>query len=186
MCLAAGICNVAKEEQEISIGGKKKKNKVIFLTCIIIILALCAVIFYLVYAKKSENKEKRRNVVVNESNIDDAVKGLQEGTAPAGSYVVTMNNDWVFQNSDTPSKNAYVENALENTNSVYFDIIRSDTEETIYESPIIPVGSHLEEITLDKKLSAGKYDCVIVYHLLDENDKSAGTLRLTLNLTIEQ
>ena len=39
-----------------------------------------------------------------------------------------------------------------NTNAVYFDIMRSDTEETIFESPVIPVGSHMEGITLDKAL----------------------------------
>ena len=85
-----------------------------------------------------------------------------------------------------PSDNAYVENAESNTNSVYFDVTRTDTEETIFESPILPVGSHLENITLDSDLPAGTYDCVVTYHLLDEEENSISTLKLTVTIIVEQ
>lgn len=55
---------------------------------------------------------------------------------------------------------------------MYFDIVRSYNGENIYSSPIIPIGSHLEDITLNKSLEAGEYGCVLTYHLLDENEVS--------------
>ena len=97
-----------------------------------------------------------------------------------------MNSTWNFSSGDVPSENAYVENAEANTNSVYFDVTRTDTEETIFESPILPVGSHLENITLDSNLPAGTYDCLVTYHLLDENDESMSTVKLTLTINIGQ
>ena len=97
-----------------------------------------------------------------------------------------MNSTWNFANGESPSSNAYVENAEANTNSVYFDVTLAETEETIYESPILPVGSHLENITLDTILQAGTYDCIVTYHLLDEKNISISTLKLTLTINIEQ
>lgn len=95
-----------------------------------------------------------------------------------------MNTTWNFPSGDEPSENAYVKNAEANTNSVYFDVTRSDTEETIYESPIIPVGSWLDDITLDTNLPDGVYNCVITYHLLDDEDKSISTVKLTLTIVV--
>ena len=97
-----------------------------------------------------------------------------------------MNSTWDFARGDAPSDNAYVENVEANTNSVYFDVVRTDTDETIFESPILPVGSYLENITLDSNLSAGTYECLVTYHILDENDESMSTVKLTLTINIGQ
>lgn len=133
---------------------------------------------------KEEDKPVKRNVVVNEKNVDEVISQLAEERTPPGSYQVTMNTTWNFPSGDEPSENAYVKNAEANTNSVYFDVTRSDTEETIYESPIIPVGSWLEDITLDTNLPDGVYNCVITYHLLDDEDKSISTVKLTLTIVV--
>ena len=133
---------------------------------------------------KEEDKPVKRNVVVNEKNVDEVISQLAEERTPPGSYQVTMNTTWNFPSGDEPSENAYVKNAEANTNSVYFDVTRSDTEETIYESPIIPVGSWLEDITLDTNLPDGVYNCVITYHLLDDEDKSISTVKLTFTIVV--
>lgn len=175
-----GQSNVKKKED-----GKNKKKKIVLIICIIIIIVLLGVIIYLLAAKNT-TKKPRRNVVVTEKNIDKVLKEMNEKRTPAGSYEAKMNSVWNFERGDAPSKDAYVENVKTNTNPVYFDVVRSDTEETIYESPILPVGSHLEEITLDKKLPAGKYDCVLTYHLIDEEEETISTVRLTLTINIEK
>ena len=97
-----------------------------------------------------------------------------------------MNSTWNFPSGDAPSENAYVENATTNTNPVYFDVVRDDTGETIYESPILPVGSHLENFELDTVLDAGTYDCVMTYHLLDEEEQEISTLQITVQVVIAQ
>lgn len=139
--------------------------------------------------KESNNSRKeepvKRNVVVNKDNVEEVLEQLED-PVPPGSYEVKMNSTWNFASGDAPSDNAYVENVEANTNSVYFDVTRADTEETIFESPILPVGSYLDNITLDSNLPAGTYDCLVTYHLLDENDESISTVKLTLTINIGQ
>jgi hypothetical protein len=79
-----------------------------------------------------------------------------------------------------------VQNRESNTNDVYFDVfIEGDEENAIYESPVIPLGGELQNIALDKELDEGTYDCVMVYHLVDEDQNTVDTLRVTVTIVIE-
>ena len=164
----------------------KSKGGIILAVCIVVIVVLLGVVVYLLTSKKEEEEPVKRNIVVNEKNVEEVIEQLAEERTPPGSYQVTMNTTWNFPSGDEPSVDAYVKNAEANTNAVYFDITRSDTEETIYESPIIPVGSWLEDITLDSSLPDGTFPCFITYHLLDEEDKSISTVKLTLTIIVGQ
>lgn len=168
--------------------NKKKGGQIILAACVVIIIALAGAVIYLLSVKPASEIEEtvRRNVVVNEENVEEVISSFAQERTPAGSYEVTMNSTWNFTDGESPSGNAYVKNAETNTNSVYFDITLADSEETVYESPILPVGSFLEDITLDSVLPAGTYDCLMTYHLLDEDDKSISTVKLTLTIVIEQ
>lgn len=172
-------------EEPKNIGGAKKKGgKIALIVCIVVIVALLGVVIFLLTRKEDEGP--RRNVVVNEDNVAQIIEEMEESErVPQGSYEMTMNSTWYFDNGASASDNAYVENSVTNTNPVYFDITRSDTEETIFESPILPLGSHLDSITLDENLPAGTYDCVMTYHLLDENDESISTVNVSLTIVIE-
>lgn len=177
---------MSNTEPKNNVEAKKKGGKVVLIICILIILALIGVVIYLLLNKDGE-EQGRRNVVVNEDNVDKIIEQMQDSERVAdGYYEMTMNSTWYFENGTAASDNAYVENTVTNTNSVYFDIVRSDTGETIFESPIIPVGSHMEGITLDKDLDAGTYDCVLIYHLLDEeNENDISTVRVSVTIVIE-
>lgn len=166
--------------------GKRKGGKGALMICIIVIAGLLGVIGFLLHQKTSGGETKKRNVVVNEKNAEEVASELlaQEKT-PVGSYLVTMNSTWNFTSGDVASENAYVKNADANSNSVYFDIVRTDTGDTIYESPILPVGTYLEDITLDTVLQAGTYDCVLTYYLLDEEDNAVSKTNLALTIVIE-
>lgn len=97
-----------------------------------------------------------------------------------------MNYEWHFATGDTVSEDAYVENLATNTNAVYFDLfLLEDEENAIYQSPVIPLGSSLENVLLDTLLEAGTYDCVAVYHLIDEDQNTLSTLRVTVTVIIE-
>lgn len=173
--------------------SKAKGGKIVFTVCVITIVLLFALVVFLLVNRQGSGQETetdepvRRSVVVNEDNVEEVIaQQMEEEITPVGSYEVMMNFTWNFASGGEASDNAYVENVERNQNSVYFDVTLSDTGETIYESPIIPVGSHLENIILDSDLSAGTYDCLIEYHLLDEEDKSVSTLTLTLTIVVEQ
>ena len=167
-------------------GKMGKGGKIAFAVCLVVIVVLLGVVVFLLFRGQDEEEPQRRNVVVNEDNVDEVLESLEEGYVPAGYYEVTMNSTWNFESGDAPSTNAYVENAQTNTNPVYFDVVREDTGETIYESPILPVGSHLDEIVLDTALEAGTYDCILTYHLLDEEEQDISTLQLTVQIVVNQ
>lgn len=167
---------------------KERRGKLIVAACIAVIaVLLIAVIVLLMQRDASEKPEEtRRNVVVNQENAEQIVDELSDWEpVQSGHYEVTMNSEWRFPDGKSASENAYVENAQTNTNDVFFDINLIDTEDLIYSSPVIPLGSHLEDITLDQELAAGTYDCVLTYHLVDENQETLSTLKMGLTIIIE-
>ena len=177
---------------------KKKSNKALIVILIIVIIALVGIVVFLLNNKKNNNDDKssnsisqeseqdKRNVVVNEENAEEVLDNmLSEQKVVPGNYEVTMNTTWYFPDSKSPSTNAYVENSTANNSDVYFDILLADTEEKIYSSPLLPIGSHLENVTLEKELSAGNYDCVMVYTLVDANQTPLSELRVGFKIIIE-
>lgn len=162
-------------------GGLKTVGIIIL---IIIILVLIGVIAFLLLHKP---EEKRRNVVVTPDNVEEVIAQMEEEEfVEPGYYTVSMNYDWHFSSGDAVSSDAYVENSTDNTNAVYFDLfLTSDEENAIYKSPVIPIGSSLRDIALDTELDAGTYDCVMVYHLVDDDQNTISTLRVTVTVIIE-
>lgn len=157
-------------------GGKKKLVIIIIILAVLIVIGV--VLWFLLH-------EPKRNVVVNEDNVDKIIAEMEDSEyTPPGQYEVKMNSTWNFPDGSSPSDNAYVENVVNNTNDVYFDVQLADSGEVILESPVIPVGSHMEEITLDKDLAAGTYDCMLVYHLVDENQDTVSTLNMAITINI--
>jgi flagellar basal body-associated protein FliL len=162
--------------------------KIAIVVGIVVIAALLGVIIFLLVGNREE--PEKRNVVLNKDNaeevIEDMVKNAEEETLPITYYETTMTTEWHFKNGKATSEDAYVANSTSNSTDVYFDIVLSNDEENvIYKSPIIPRGGELDKIALDKVLDKGDYDCVCIYHLVDENQKTLSTLRVTLKISIE-
>lgn len=166
---------------------KKRMEKRILILGIIVIIVLLLVVIMLLL-KSQQNDEPKRNVVVTKDNVEEVVDDmLNQDYVEPGYYSVSMSTTWHFKDGDSVSEDAYVANLMENTNDVYFDVFLADNEnEAILESPILPRGSELEEIALDKTLSSGTYDCVMVYHLIDEDQKTVSTLRVGFTIIVEQ
>lgn len=176
--------NTENTNQEEKKGGKKTLSIVIL---IVIILVMAAIIAYLLISREPAKEAERRNVVLTPDNVEEMIQRMdeEEYVAP-GYYTVTMNFEWRFAAGDAVSENAYVENALENTNAVYIDLfLAEDEKNAIYQSPVIPVGSSLQDIKLDTPLDTGTYDCVGVYHLVDDEQNTISTLRVTVTVIIE-
>lgn len=176
------VTDSKKSETEVE-SKKGKGGKIVLVLCILLIFVLIGVIIYLLMNKDED--EKKRNVVVTEENVEDVVAQLSDQQkVPVGSYQVTQNPTWKFPDGTSASTNAYIENTGTNNNSVYFDVALTETEEIIYESPILPVGSHLENITLDKDLDSGEYDAVVIYHILDNSGESMSTVRVGITIVV--
>lgn len=176
--------NTENPNQEEKKGGKKTLSIIILFS---IILVMAGIIIYLLMSREPDKEEEKRNVVLTPDNVEEVIQQMEEEEYVApGYYTVTMNFEWRFATGDAVSSNAYVENVVENTNAVYFDVfLMEDEENAIYKSPVIPVGSSLKDIALDTPLDAGTYDCVLVYHLVDDEQKTVSTLRVTVTVIVE-
>ena len=163
---------------------KMKNKKVLISVCVAALIAFLGIMVCLILRKEDTEK---RNVVVNEDNVEDVVEEmLEEDYVEPGYYTVSMDTDWHFSKGDAVSDDARVDNLKENTNDVYFDVfLQKDESEAIYKSPVIPRGGYLEKIVLDKPLDQGTYDCVIVYHLVNEDQETISTLRVAFKITID-
>lgn len=160
--------------------GRTKNKIFICITCVLVLLGGV----FLYFSKQGEEK---RNVVINKDNVDDVIEQMaEEDYVEPGYYTVSMDTDWHFSTGDAISDDARVDNLAENTNDVYFDVFLLDDEtEVIYKSPIIPRGGYLEKIALDNPLEKGTHDCVIVYHLVDEEQETISMLRVAFKITVD-
>ncbi|HBN55712.1 MAG TPA: hypothetical protein DD414_02965 [Lachnospiraceae bacterium] len=170
--------------------GGRKAVGIMILAAIFLVMA--GTIIYLWMSRQPEEKEKeRRNVVVTPDNVQDVIAEMEqratEERVESGYYTVNMNYEWHFATGDAVSEDAYVENLETNTNAVYLDLfLLEDEENAIYQSPVIPLGSSLQNIALDTPLEAGTYDCVAVYHLVDDDQNTLSTLRVTVTVIVEK
>ena len=156
-----------------------------------VIVVLVGVIAYMAGSRDAasvsgqEEEQIRRDVIVNEENVEEVIRELEAPRVRPGNYEVKMNTTWHFPDGVSPSTDAYVENVTANTNDVFFDVELSDTDEVIYESPILPRGTHTNEIVLMRDLDPGEYPCRIIYHLVDDNQKTLSTLRMKIMVVVD-
>jgi hypothetical protein len=166
------------------------KSRVIGICVAVVMAALVGVIVYLLVTRTTGIKEEPRNVVVTQNNVEKVLDNLEkmeesESVAP-GYYTVTMNPTWHFKTGSEASYDAIVKNVEANTNDVFFDIVlEEDENKVLYKSPVIPRGGELKDIALEEQLSAGTYPCVVIYHLIDEDQNTLSTLRVTLSIIVE-
>lgn len=171
---------------------QRKGGLVFSVTAVAVIVLLLGFIAYLLMtSRNATQEEERRNVLITPENVESVAQEMrerqeQETTAP-GYYTVTMNPSWHFASGSEPSDDAAVVNAESNTNDVYFDVVLAENEEkVIYQSPVIPIGGRLEDIALDEPLEAGSHECVVIYHIVDEEQNTLSTLRVALTIVVDQ
>lgn len=154
---------------------------------IIVIVVLLGIICYLMLGKEAEQDERSYNRVVTPDNVEEIINQLDEQEyTPIGSYEVKMNTNWKFPDGESSSSNAYVENSVNNRNTVFFTIaLESDPETDIYDSPFIEPGSYMESIQLESGLEAGVYEAILTYHLVDEQEEEISQVSIGITLTIE-
>ena len=101
----------------------------------------------------------------DQADLDAIVKGLNE-KVEEGMINISMNTSPIFDDGSSPG-NLMIVNEGVNRYPQIVEIIRNDTEETIYRSGAIPVGSKIESAKLNTVLAAGVYDCTALFYNID-------------------
>ena len=122
---------------------------------------------------------------VAESNADQIMSEMSE-KVEEGMFECMMSTSWTFEDAASASPNSYVANVERNQHALYFDVYESQTDELLYSSPILPVGSEIRNIKLDKQLSAGDYDAVVMYTLVNEAYEEVSTVGFRITITVKK
>lgn len=159
---------------------KVSKKQIAVIGVIVVLVAVIGVLVYMLFFKP---EKQENNMIVTEGDADVVIDELSKKVSE-GMFEVKMNTIWSFKDSASPSTDAYLANAAGNTRTIIFDIVLNDTGETVFTSSKIPVGSKIQNLTLDKQLAAGSYPASVKYHLLDEEDQEVSSLAVTVTLNI--
>lgn len=120
---------------------------------------------------------------VDRENADDIGTEMAE-KVEEGMFECSMTTTWTFDSSDAESPNSYVANVDGNRHTVYFDVYLDGTEEAVYSSPLLPVGTEIRNIKLEKELSAGEYGATVVYTLVNEEYEEVSTVGFRIKICI--
>ena len=165
-----------------------------------IVLLVCAIgagiflITRLVSKPLSKEEARARAGIVYDSS---AVEGGWDNLSPEeiaeklnekvaeGMINISMNTAPYFENG-TAEGNVMIVNENINLYPQQVEFIRNDTQEVIYQSKAIPVGSKIERAALDVELPAGTYECTAMFHNLDpETGDIIGTAGAIITITIK-
>jgi hypothetical protein len=108
--------------------------------------------------------------MMTEENIREIELENQE-KLDRGMFETYMNTTWLFPDGKSPSENAIMGNSTSNNYPFYFTITVDNTGETVFTSGLLPVGSEISQVVLEKELAAGTYPATVRVNMVDENDQ---------------
>ena len=176
-----------KEKEKRGLTGKH----VALILGIVLILAAAAVIIVYLLTRGADIIEvsvqpPSGNMVVDEDNVMNIRDMLRE-QIDRGLFTTYMTSTWTFPDGNSPSTDAVMGNSEHNKFPFWFTVKLYGTEEVVFTSTLLPVGSQLAEIKLDTPLPQGRYNAEIDINMIDldgfpvENNIGLGITLVVLN-----
>lgn len=166
-----------KDQKELA---NKKRRTITIIAFAILCIALAVCIALLFFKFKKEPNERG---FVDESNTETVMEEMGEKVAE-GMFECNMTTSWVFEDGKSESPNAYIANVESNLHTFYFDVYDTSTDELLYSSPMLPVGTEIRNIKLDKELQKGEYEAVVMYTLVDEDEEEVSTVGFNITISV--
>ncbi len=175
---------------------KKRRNVIIMIVVafVVLVAALVTCIVLLLTKQKEEPMQESQSVTrstvldrgfVDEDNAGDVIDEMTEKVSK-GMFECKMTTAWTFDDGKSTSPNAYVANVENNLYTLYFDVYEESTNELLYSSPMLPVGTELKNFKLDKELAAGEYDAVVMYTMVDENLEEVSSVGFKVTISVSK
>lgn len=166
----AGAAQTAQES------SKKKKRIIIIIVALLLVAAIAFTLWWFL------RPQPLGIPVVDENNLADIERELEDKVAK-GMFETHMTTQWTFPDGKSPALDAVMGNAPTNNYPFWFTVALASTGEEVYSSSLLPIGTELEEITLDKDLDAGNYAAVLTIHMVDENGEEVES-NMAFNITL--
>lgn len=163
--------------------GLTTKHVILILGSLVIIVA--GVIIAILLLRDPGPKIVNGVPVINKNNLSDIRSDIEDKVAK-GMFETHMNTTWKFEKGNSVSYNAVMGNSSSNNYPFWFTVTCTDTNEIVYTSSMMPVGTQLEEIKLVKELEKGTYPAVVTIHMVDEAGAEVeGNMGFNISLIIE-
>lgn len=147
--------------------GLTTKHIVLILGSLVIICAAVVTAIVLLRQPVTQETVTSRVPVINQDNLAKIESDIAEKVAK-GMFETHMNTNWEFPNGKSASSNAVMGNSASNRYPFWFTVTLEDTNETVFTSSLLPVGTVLKEVKLDKELKKGTYPAIVSIHMVDE------------------
>jgi hypothetical protein len=148
---------------------------------ILVAVIIGLVVFLFLHRGRTEKKKADKPTLITEENADEVIGDLEDDSADT-MFNCRMSYNWSFNGKK--SENAYVANTDYNHYPIYFEVQDDESQDIIYESAMIPVGSEVNGITLEKKLSMGTHPATVIYHLMDEDGEEVSTTSFAITIQV--
>ena len=164
------------------------QKKIMIIIAFIVLIAALVVCVVLLFLKPTGDAQPTG---ASDNSNSAAAAALERGFVSEDSAqdIVSemeckMTTSWTFDDAESASHNAYVANVESNKYTLYFDVVEEATNEIIYSSPMLPVGTDIKDIKLEKPLAAGDYNAVVMYTLVDENYEEVSSVGFKITISI--
>ena len=159
-------------------------------------VAIGAIIFIIVTLRSPMTKEEARakaGIVYDSSAVEggwdqmtpEEIEAALNNKVSEGMINISMNTAPYFEDGKAEG-NVMIVNESINNYPQQVEFIRNDTQEVIYQSKAIPVGSKIERAALDVELPAGSYECTAMFHNLDPvSGEIIGTAGAIITITVK-
>lgn len=178
---------------------KQSNNKLLIVIIILLLVVIIAggIIAFLLISKDGNDNSSSELIKVNDDATveilgNDSFLILNEEDVPdkdemqkkvdAGMMNLNFSNEIVIENGKDGTCN--ISNSNANSRDMYVSIWLSETEEEIYRSGLIPVGTKIKQLELNHKLEPGKYTGIMVYNQL-EDDKIVAQVNVEVTLNVK-
>jgi len=179
------MSNEPKLQSKPAKGGLTTKHIVLIIAFLLIVCATVLTAIYLLRPKQDTLAEISATPIVTEENVKEIEREIEDKVAQ-GMFETHMNTTWTFPDGKSPSSDAVMGNAPSNNYPFYFTVTIPDEQEPVFTSGILPIGTEIAEIKLDKELTAGTYYAVIGIHMIDdEGELIEGNMGINVTLVIE-
>lgn len=163
--------------------GKKK----FLLICGVCLLLAAGAIFFALRSQSQKNAlEIDDNALMGDLPGVDMEQRQAELQKQLDESMIafSINTNPVFA-SGRSEGNLMLENPTHNAKLVVVEIYLDETNELIYRSKALPVGSYIENVALDKVLEPGEYAATAYFNAYRESDQSfVGQAGAAIKITI--
>ncbi len=169
--MSSGPEGVKKDEKR---GPSTKTIVLIILITVIVCGTAIAAILLLRENDPAPTPSPISGIPVTEENVREIGDQIQD-MVDRSMFETYYSSTWRFPDGSSPASSFLMGNSAGNNYPFYFTLTIAGESEPIFTSGILPLGTQIGEVVLDRDLDAGTYRALCDIHMIDENGEEIET-----------